>query len=500
MPNLFYFVKICVEKVFALKDFIKNNWQILLPEFLVITIFIVFYGQFGDIMIDSYREIYIPQQMLEGNTLYKDIFVIYPPLAYLINALLIKVFGNGLITLYYAGLFSSIGILYFTYKIAKKFLGKIYPLAICLFLIAGLILSPNVFNTFLPYSYGILYGTLFILISLYFAINKNFPLMYLFYSLAILCKYEFVLLLPLLIFLSKKTDWKKNLLTFGLPIFLTLGILVIQGVRIEDIKASFQIIGIMSSTKTLYWFYSVMGLTFRPELIPIYLTNILKFIIPVYWIQYQEILVWAFPIIAILGVFRFKNLKTFERFFIIATLLVSAKVFFALTLQSYGVYFLPLALISLFILTPKKLRNILCILLITWSVIIAGFNIKTFSSKKTELTKIVNYIKTNTKANEKVLIYPECLAINVFSERTSDNKFYSLIPLYAETFGEDLVIKRLEIVKPEYIIINNYDTSSYYFKEFGTDYGQEILKWIEKNYKLETIIEDKWMFKIYKSL
>ena len=73
-------------------------------------------------------------------------------------------------------------------------------------------------------------------------------------------------------------------------------------------------------------------------------------------------------------------------------------------------------------------------------------------------------------------------------------------PLYVETFGEDLVIKRLEIVKPEYIIINNYDTSSYYFKEFGIDYGQEILKWIEKNYKLETIIEDKWMFKIYKSL
>ena len=157
------------------------------------------------------------------------------------------------------------GIIFYTYQIAKIFLNKFYPSVICCFLISGLVLSPNVFNAFLPYSYGILYGTFFILSAIFFAIKKKYPLSYLFYSLAILCKYEFFLLLPLLIFWSKKVDWKKNLITFFLPILLILGILLIQGLRFIDIKATAELVGIMSSSKTLYWFYSVMGLTFRFE-------------------------------------------------------------------------------------------------------------------------------------------------------------------------------------------------------------------------------------------
>ena len=143
-----------------MKNFIKNNWQILLIETIVVTVFSIFYGKFGDVMVDSFREVYISQQILEGKCLYKDIFVIYPPLAYLINAFLMKIFGAGVNILYFAGLFSTLGILYFSYKIAQLFFNKLEPFAICAFLIAGLALSPNVFNSFFPYSYGILYGIL----------------------------------------------------------------------------------------------------------------------------------------------------------------------------------------------------------------------------------------------------------------------------------------------------------------------------------------------------
>ena len=107
-----------------LKNFIINNWQILIPELFILIVFITFWGKFGDIVVDSYREIYIPQQMVEGKTLYKDIFVIYPPLSYLINAFLIKTFGNGINVLQTVGLLSSAGILYFTNEIGKIFLEK----------------------------------------------------------------------------------------------------------------------------------------------------------------------------------------------------------------------------------------------------------------------------------------------------------------------------------------------------------------------------------------
>ena len=78
-----------------------------------------------------------------------------------------------------------------------------------------------------------------------------------------------------------------------------------------------------------------------------------------------------------------------------------------------------------------------------------------------------------------------------------DNKFYSLIPLYVETLGEELIIKRFELTQPKYIIINNYDTSAYYFREFGRDYAQDVFKWIEKNYTLKATINDTWIFKVY---
>lgn len=481
-----------------MKKFLKDNWLILLLEILVITAFTVFYGKFGSIMVDSYREIYIPQQMLEGKVLYKDIFVIYPPLAYFINAVLIKITNNGLNTLLFSGLFSTLGIIFLTYRISKMFTNDFGAFAICLFIISSLILSPNVFNSFLPYSYGILYGILFTLLALYLALRKKYPLTYLFYSLAILCKYEFALLLPLLIVFTGKNNLGKNILTLCLPIFLTLSFLILQGLNLNDINANIEILDLISSSKTLYWFYSVMGLTFRIELIPIYIASFIKFCIPIFLFRYQENLIWSFPIIFIGFLFRFKKLQKKEIFFIIASLLASIKVFFALTLQSYGAYFLPFALISLMILLPEKIKKIFAILLIIWSLLIGGFNVKNLTQKETELNIITNYIKTNTKPSDTVLVYPECLYVNIKAERKSDNKLYSLIPLYIETFGEDLVIKRLSLLKPEFIVINNYDTSDYYYKEFGNDYAKNIVKWIQENYNLVTIIEDKWIFKVYK--
>lgn len=446
-------------------------------------------------MVDSFRETYIPQRILEGKILYKDIFVIYPPLAYLINAFLFLILGYKLKILYFAGLFSTMGIFYLTYNIAKRFC---IPLGICLFLISGFALSSNVFTPFFPYSYGILYGLLFTLASIDFALNKRFPLAYLFYSLAILSKYEFIFLLPALIYLSGKHDWKKNILAVILPFFVTGGILFLQGVRLGDLKTAFDLISIMSGTKTLYRFYSVMGLTFRFELIPIYIYNIIRFIIPFNWSTYQEIILWAFPVIFSAGMFRFKFLNKNERFLLLASLFVSIKVFFALTLQSYGVFFLPFALISLFILIPKKFQKVLTCLLIFWSLIIGFNNAMFLKNKNMKLDPVVNYLKENSKVEDKIVVYPECLGINVLANRKSDDKFYSLIPLYVETFGEEIIIKRLELTKPEYIIINNYDTSAYYYRQFGIDYAQDIMNWIKENYKLETTINDNFAFSVFK--
>lgn len=494
-------------------------------------VFTVLFGKFGDVIVDSFREVYISQQILSGKVLYKDIFVIYPPLAYLINAILIKIFHNSLNTLYFAGLFCSFGIIYFTYKLGCYFLEKKYSYGICLFLISSLILSPNVFNSFLPYSFGIIYGILFSLISAYYIFNKKYPLAYLFCSLALLCKYEFLILFPILLFCSKKDKILKNLSAFFIPIIFVFSFLFYQGLSINDLIFSFSLTISMGKAKTLQYFYSAMGLNFRFEHLIIYAINLLKILLSLGLVylfskakllnksykiilsrffitialfillsapKYQEILVYLFPLILILFIINFKKLQKNEQFFIILTLLVSAKVFFALVLESYGVYFLPLALISLFILSPQKIKKYLLTTLIIFSISIGIQNINKLQKKNiSKLNNVIEYIKTNTNKDDKVVIYPEFLSINVLSNRMSDNKFYSLIPLYVEVFGEDLIIKRLEFTKPKYIILTNSDMSAYGFKYFGIDYAQKVQKWIENSYSLKDILQNDLEFKIY---
>lgn len=514
--------------------FIKKHWQIILINFLIILAFILGYGRFGDIIFDSFREAYIPAQIIKGQVLYKNIFNIYAPFSYLFNALLFKIFGVRLSVLYFAGLFTTISITNFIYIISNKFFDKNYSFAFSLFFICAAVLSGNVFNCFFPYSYGMLYGLLFILASLYFALNKKYTPAFLMYSFAICSKYEFLLLLPLLFYAAGKKNLWKNILALILPVIITYFPLLIQGAGLKNLITSYQLTMAMSATKTLYWFYSVTGLVFRPELIPIYLENIIKFVIPAaaayyiknwiiypfilaycYFIFTPEIFIYIFPLILILFIGRFTELSNKTRFFVAASLLISAKIFFALTLLSYGIYFIPFALISIFILLPKRIQNPALAVLILCGISFGIKNIQTLYSKNVKITskqgtiytipyngnsikQLVEYINTNTKPEAKVLVYPECLGINILTNRDSDNKFYSLIPLYVETFGEEVIIKRLEIKQPEYIVISNYDTSIYYYSYFGKDYAAKIMDFIHQNYDKQTDIGEGLIFTVYK--
>lgn len=486
--------------------FIKKYWILLLSEILIVTVFCLFYGRFGDIMVDSFREAYIPEQMLNGKVLYKNIFCIYPPLGYLINEFLYKIFGINLTVIYFSGLFSALGIFYFFNKILNIFFDKCIILGINLFLIAGLVLSPNVFNIFLPYSSGIVYGLLFTLGSVYFALNKKLPVSYFLCGLAICSKAEFLLLLPALLYFSRKECLLKNIPAFISPFLGILVILLIQGANLSDLITAFDTLRLIGSTKTLQTFYFSMGLVPNIAHIPLYLINFVKFVIPVNWSYYQEILIWGFPVIAVLFGIRWKHTDNRERFLIILSILISIKVFFGLTLQSYGVYFLPFCLLSIGLLLKGKFRKVFGILLIIWALIIGFNNAKILSSKNSvlnspkgivkvsptigrDLNEVIEFINS-TLADSTVVFYPECLAVNYFSERKSDNKLYSLIPLYIETFGEETVIKRFEKFPPDYIVISNYDTFAYGYRQFGKDYGIKIYDYITKNYQLEKQIGD----------
>ena len=88
--------------------------------------FLLFYNYYGNYSVfsDSSREVYIPMVMNKGFSLYKDIFNVYAPLGYQMNASLFSVFGEKLDTLYIMGFINSTFILWGLYIILKLFLKK----------------------------------------------------------------------------------------------------------------------------------------------------------------------------------------------------------------------------------------------------------------------------------------------------------------------------------------------------------------------------------------
>jgi hypothetical protein len=110
-------------------------------------------------VIDGGREMNTPLRLLRGETIYSQVYYLYGPVAPFFNALLYKLLGVSLGTLYAAGLAGSLLLVSAIFLLSRKFMGPFESL-----LAAAAVLLLCVFkqsgNLIFPYSYAALYGTL----------------------------------------------------------------------------------------------------------------------------------------------------------------------------------------------------------------------------------------------------------------------------------------------------------------------------------------------------
>ena len=71
---------------------VRKNILILTFSFIFLSLF--FWAKTGNMLIDFSREVYIPFQMLNGQKLTKDIFLIYGPFGYILNFILYSIKPN----------------------------------------------------------------------------------------------------------------------------------------------------------------------------------------------------------------------------------------------------------------------------------------------------------------------------------------------------------------------------------------------------------------------
>lgn len=245
----------------------KEKLNIIILSFLFLILSFVTFLKQGVPIVDFGREVYIPSQMVQGEVLFKDIFNIFGPLSYQINALAFKLFGTNISVLNILGLINSYIILIFTYFLSRKFLNDKISFAISLFILTGGIFKIGLFNYNLPYSYATLYALSSVLISVYFFIsffeNRNQKLLYLstfFLGCSIAFKYDYLFFafFVLIYLILKKVDYKiilKSILSFFIPIIVSFSILFIQGVTLKDLVTHIILISKMVKSPSLIYLY-----------------------------------------------------------------------------------------------------------------------------------------------------------------------------------------------------------------------------------------------------
>jgi hypothetical protein len=119
----------------------------------------VSWQMWANVVIDGGREMDTPLRLLRGERLYSQVYYLYGPVAPLFNALLYRLFGIHLNTLYAAGLAGSLLLVLMILHLGRRFmttyeamLAAAAALLLCVFKLSG--------NTIFPYTYAVLYGTL----------------------------------------------------------------------------------------------------------------------------------------------------------------------------------------------------------------------------------------------------------------------------------------------------------------------------------------------------
>ena len=258
-----------------IKNFlITNTNEIIYITFLIfifLILSITISRHLGNIIIDCGREAYFPQQILKGKLLYKDLFNIFGPLSYQINAIFYKIFSINLSTLRLAGTINAGFILILLYSITRFFTTKEISFAISILIMVSCVFNPWIFNYIFPYSYAMVYAFSTFLFSvlfllLYLKSSKQFfiPLSWFFLGISMTCKYEYVLYLIFLMFLTFILKINKKYILYSLILFLitpvlSFSVLFLQGLTINDLLEQFRIIKQFALSPSLNYFYSYAG-------------------------------------------------------------------------------------------------------------------------------------------------------------------------------------------------------------------------------------------------
>ena len=456
LPYIFLFVKL----YYIMFNILKSHKYFISTLFIsIIAIYITFQHNIG-LIIDCGREVYYPQEILNGKVLYKDLFNIYGPFSYLFNAFLYKIFGINLNVICISGAVCAVGIVCGIFLLAKLLLNDNFAFNLSMLTISVGLIPVYIFNYIFPYAFAMTYGLCAFIFSLlfllYYVNSKSNIYLYvslLFAGLAITCKYEFLayLLVYVPVFYRLRPNFNTliiGLLSFGLAPEMCFAFLFAKGLTFNNLIQTVKIIITMSHTQTLKYFYIhsgvfphkqsflAFGVTFLAlfvpfliYLLPVIFKNKIKNPILLLITTYTGICLMilfkngsAYDIFFSIGILLFfviilnfkKIINNLSLFIVVASIsLISLKVFWGVILNSYGNYYIPLILLAISILFKDKFTekewDYIGFYVLILSLLIGFHNLKMIPSQNVPIKTLKGnlYVEKKYKTTNQLLNFIE---------------------------------------------------------------------------------------------
>jgi hypothetical protein len=542
--------------------------------------------RWGDLIIDTLREFYIPSAILNGKVLYRDIYYEYGFFAPYSIAGWFKIFGTSMLSLSSCGLITALATVFGIYKTASifvnKFLSWLIGLIFLLVFAFGHYTPTGIFNFILPYSFASTFFIVFLIWGIYCFLKFIFSGRRCYFftwaallALAFAARIDFSLLVWFGFSLSfvaynafSKQSFSRNAILF-LPVGIALifyfcffsvtgsfwqfqNYFLIYAVKAKGSFFTHAVIGLddirghlITIGFSLLWQAMLLSVAFFSAVLSglalarikgvlrlfivaivcflfigagIYLVN--RWIY--FFIQYN-----ALPVLLVIGaicVLWKAIVGNDTKFYIslftlfIISLAILSRIFFNVNPNLYGFFLIVPGLVAYYILYyrlaadffQKYIKSfsyasfaIVLSVVFTFQALLfwqlddiyyryKGFVVKTgkgvFASYLDGRTmaywSTVEYLLQNTKRSDTLLVVPEGVGINFFTNRSNPTPYVYLQPESFVVFGEDKIIADVAKARVDYIVFTARDTGDHGARFFGTDYAQKFYAWILNNYTL----------------
>ena len=427
------------------REYLSNSifLHILIIAVVVLLFSVLYSHHFVTVMPDRGREFMLPEAILNGAVPYKDITLIYFPLAYYINAFIYMILGVSINSLIISQTIFCIFFMLIYYFLAKEFLPKVISLLLTILVITCCIFSVNdLFSFIVPYAYATSFGVmgttlvLFAMVKLFKTDNLKYAYIAAVASgFSVCCKVEFlssfvILVLGLLLYKRLKIfDYIKIFISFMIFPFITLSILLSQRVSFAHITDAVDFGRKFAGTSAMKEFLSDTGMypinlfnkfkngfsnlifciifvlssflgllihnKFSNLFVLLSVTGLVLWICyDFYRIEYYWLLLPIF--LGFLFILKWRLFLKTDRTFlllIVSSLFLSYKVFFWMSVMDYGTYSFPLLILALAVTAykflPEQIKGIktetILEYLIVILIILYSYNLNSVSQETSNL-------------------------------------------------------------------------------------------------------------------